>query len=113
MFNPGYAGVSLGLMHGSQPDALVVCHEAMLEQIIGWPDYSVPSLDDCMAANLNMARLTNPDVRIAGLSINTSKLVEKDRDNYLANLSQETGLPCVDPMLDETKAIAKNLRDHF
>ena len=113
LFNPGYAGVSLGLMHGSQPDALVVCHEAMLEQIIGWPDYSVPSLDDCMAANLNMARLTNPDVRIAGLSINTSKLVEKDRDNYLANLSQETGLPCVDPMLDETKAIAKNLRDHF
>jgi len=111
LFNPGYAAVSLGLMHGSQPDALVVCHEATLTKILGWPDYSIPSLDECMETNLRMARLTNPDVRIAGLSINTSKLAEDQRGQFLDDLSKRTGLPCSDPMVDGSQAIAENIRD--
>ncbi len=111
LFNPGYAAVSLGLMHGSQPDALVICHEATLTQILGWPEYSIPSLDECMETNLRMARLTNPDVRIAGLSINTSKLAEDKRGQYLDDLSKEMGLPCSDPMIDGALAIAESIKD--
>ena len=113
LFNPGYAAVSLGLMHGSQADALVICHEATLTQILGWPDYSIPSLSECMEANLRMALLTNPDVRIAGLSINTSKLPVDERAQYLADLSREMELPCSDPMVDGSQVIAENIRDPF
>lgn len=111
LFNPGYAAVSLGLMHGSQPDALVICHEATLTQILGWPDYSIPSLDECMETNLRMARLTNPNVRIAGLSINTSKLAADKRGQFLDDLSKKMGLPCSDPMIDGSLSIAKSITD--
>ena len=113
LFNPGYAGVSLGLIHGSQPDALVLCHEATLTQILGWPDYSIPPLDECMETSLRMARLTNPKVRMAGISINTSKLKQEERDSYLADLAAKLGLPCSDPMVDGAQPIAENIRDNF
>jgi len=113
LFNPGYAAVSLGLMHGSQADALVICHQATLTQVLGWPGYSIPSLRECMETNLHMALLTNPEVRIAGLSINTSKLPADERAQYLADLSQEMELPCSDPIIDGSQAIAETLRDTF
>jgi len=113
LFNPGYAAVSLGLMHGSQADALVICHQATLTQVLGWPGYSIPSLRECMETNLHMALLTNPEVRIAGLSINTSKLPADERAQYLADLSQEMELPCSDPMVDGSQVIAENVRDTF
>lgn len=60
-----------------------------------------------------MALLTNPEVRIAGLSINTSKLPADERAQYLADLSQEMELPCSDPMVDGSQVIAENVRDTF
>jgi uncharacterized NAD-dependent epimerase/dehydratase family protein len=113
LFNPGYAGVTLGLMHGSQADALVMCHEATQTEILGWTGYQVPSLDECMDTYLAMAKLTNPTVRFAGLSINTSKLPARERRPYLDGLSDRFGLPCVDPIVDGSTAIARHIRDSF
>jgi uncharacterized NAD-dependent epimerase/dehydratase family protein len=113
LFNPGYAGVSLGLMHGSQPDALVLCHDAVRMEIEGWPGYKVPSLDECMQRNLQAAKLTNKSVRFAGLSINTSGLPASDREAYLQSVVAEFGLPCVDPVASGSSAIAKNIINNF
>jgi len=113
LFNPGYAGVSLGLMHGSQPDALVLCHEATLMAILGWPDYSIPTIAECMETNLRLARLTNSGVRFAGISINTSRLEKDKRSDYLDNLAKETGLPCVDPVADGSGTIATYIKENF
>lgn len=113
LFNPGYAGVTLGLMHGSQPDALVMCHEATQTEIIGWQGYAIPPIDECMETYLHMARLTNPDVRFVGLSINTSKLPGDERQPYLDTLAEQTGLPCVDPVIDGSAAIAESIRASF
>jgi uncharacterized NAD-dependent epimerase/dehydratase family protein len=111
LFNPGYAGVTLGLMHGSQADALVMCHEATQTEILGWMGYRIPPLGECMDTYLAMARLTNPSVRFAGLSINTSKLPEHERRPYLDGLSDQFGLPCVDPIVDGSAAIARHIKD--
>ena len=113
LFNPGFAGVTLGLIHGSQADALVMCHEATLTEIVGWQGYPIPPLDECMQTYLHMARLTNPDVRFVGLSINTSKLEEDERRPYLERLSDETNLPCVDPVAQGSDAIARHIRANF
>jgi uncharacterized NAD-dependent epimerase/dehydratase family protein len=109
LFHPGYAGVSLGLLHGSQPDAIVVCHAALRTQISGWPDFAVPSVAECIGLNLEMARRTNAEVRCAGVTVNTSALPDHDRAAYLADLESQVQVPCVDPVIDGCARIARRL----
>ena len=45
IFHPGYSGVSLGLLHGSQPDAFVVCHDAARTVVSGWEHYALPAIN--------------------------------------------------------------------
>ena len=109
LFHPGYAAVSLGLLHGSQPDAIVVCHDATRTAVSGWPDYTVPSVADCIDLNLVLGRRTNPNIRCVGVCVNTSQLQPDERKSYLEDLSSAVGLPCVDPVIDGCAAIAELL----
>ena len=113
LFHPAYAGVSLGLLHGSQPDAIVVCHGATRQHIDSCPDFPIPSIQECIDLNLRCARLTSPDVICVGVSVNTSGLGSDERGRYLQTLEKETGLPCVDSVIDSCDAIAKNIHHHF
>jgi uncharacterized NAD-dependent epimerase/dehydratase family protein len=113
LFHPGYAGVSLGLLHGSQPDAFVLCHEATRTVISGWEHYDLPSIQDAIDQHVLMGQRTNPEIRCVGISVNTSKLPADERENYLASLSDETGLPCVDSMIDGCAAIVEQIRQQF
>lgn len=98
LFHPGYAGVSVGLLHGSQPDALVVCHDIARGAIDGYPQYPVPELRDCIELNVRLARLTNPRARCVGVSINTSGLSASERTAALRDAADELGIPCIDPL---------------
>ncbi len=100
LFHASFAGVSLGLLHGSQPDVIVMCHEPTREHMRGLPDYALPDIRTCIEANLAAARLTNPAVVCAGLSVNTSRLDPAAAKACLAELEAEVGLPAVDPMRD-------------
>jgi len=113
LFNPGYAGVTLGLVHGSQPDAMILCHRADLEDIQGWPGYRIPPLDACLEAYLSAARLTNRATRFIGVSINTSGLPADERRSYLENVANQLGLPCVDPISDGPGPIVEFLKKEF
>jgi uncharacterized NAD-dependent epimerase/dehydratase family protein len=97
LFHPSYAGVSLGLLHGSQPDALVLCHEPTRTTMRG-VSKALPGLQECMELNLTCARLTNPDVRFIGISVNTSNLSADEAGVYLKGLEDKHGLAAVDPM---------------
>jgi uncharacterized NAD-dependent epimerase/dehydratase family protein len=110
LFHPGYSGVSLGLLHGSQPDAFVVCHDATRSTVSGWDHYALPSISECIEAHVTMGRRTNPDIRCVGISVNTSALPAVEREGYLADLAAETGLPCVDPLIDGCGAIVNFIR---
>ncbi len=98
LFHPSFAGVSLGLLHGAQPDALVLCHEPTRTHMRGLPDRALPGLAACMEANLAAARLTNPAVRFVGASLDTSRLTADARQRLLAEIEAELGMPCVDPL---------------
>jgi uncharacterized NAD-dependent epimerase/dehydratase family protein len=98
LFHASYAGVTLGLIHGSQPDALVMCHEPTRTSMRGLPESPLPPVDVCIRANVEAAQLTNPDCRVIGVAVNTSALENEDAIKYLADLEKETGLPCVDPV---------------
>jgi uncharacterized NAD-dependent epimerase/dehydratase family protein len=106
LFHPAYAGVSLGLLHGSQPDAIVVCSEAGRAHLLGYPDFALPALEACIAHTLHCARLTNPEVRCAGVSLNTASLDEEARRVAIDSTQQRLGLPCIDPAVTGADAIA-------
>ena len=110
LFHPGYSGVALGLLHGSQPDAFVLCHDATRTVVSGWEHYALPSIQEAIDLHVHLGRRTNPYIRCVGISINTSELPTQDRDHFLAGMSAETSLPCVDPIIDGCGAIVKNIR---
>lgn len=98
LFHASYAGVSTGLLHGAQADALVLCHEPTRTHMRGLPHFPLPGLEECMAANLRVASLTNPDVRFVGISVDTSRLDAAAAQTFLEEVSRQLGLPAVDPV---------------
>lgn len=96
--HPAYAGVSLALLHGSQPDVIVMCHEPGRTRVLGYPNYATPSVEEAISLALRMGRLTNPAIRCAGVSLNTSALPESEARKLLARESVRLGLPVADPM---------------
>ncbi|MCQ1058670.1 DUF1611 domain-containing protein [Photobacterium sp. ZSDE20] len=97
LFHASFAGVTMGLIHGSQPDALVLCHEPTRTHMRGLPDYPLPDIVKCMKVNLEAAKLTNPSAEFVGVSVNTSGLEEQDAYGYMEKLETQIGLPVVDP----------------
>ncbi|MBV7257135.1 DUF1611 domain-containing protein [Pacificimonas sp. WHA3] len=99
LFNPAYAAVSLGLLHGSQPDVFVVCHDPSRSRMLGLEDYAVPSIEEVIDLTSQLGRLTNPDIRCAGVSLNTSSMDSKAATRLMARESDRlVGLPVADPI---------------
>jgi uncharacterized NAD-dependent epimerase/dehydratase family protein len=98
LFHPSYAGVSLGLLHGSQPDVIVLCHEVGRDYVMGLDGYRTPGLNEAIELTLKLGGRTNPGVRCAGVAINTAGLSNPEADATLARYAAETGLPAADPM---------------
>jgi uncharacterized NAD-dependent epimerase/dehydratase family protein len=109
LFHPAYAGVTTGLTHGSQPDVLILCHAPGRSHILSVTGYRLPSLQQAAHLNLEVARLTNPAVRLAGISLNTSALTEEERQRVIGETEQEMQLPCFDPLKSSLDAIVDNV----
>jgi uncharacterized NAD-dependent epimerase/dehydratase family protein len=109
LYHPAYAGVSLGLLHGSQPDALILCHDPLRIEIDGYPGFPIPSLNDAIKQNLSLAKLTNPAARFVGVALNTSKLDDAGRVAAFAKAETETGLPAFDPLLGPFEGVLSQL----
>ena len=98
LFHPSFAGVSTGLLHGAQPDAIVLCHEPGRPHMRGIPGRPLPGLAECLRHNLEVARLTSPHVRAVGVCLNTSALAEDEAERLCRRTEDELSLPCTDPM---------------
>ena len=98
LFHPSYAAVTLGLVHGSQPDVLVLCHEAGRSHILNLEAYPIPDLGACMEVYTTAARLTNPAASFAGVCVNTAHLAEEPAARYLRETEEALGMPCCDPV---------------
>ncbi|MBO9726874.1 MAG: DUF1611 domain-containing protein [Novosphingobium sp.] len=98
LFHPAYAAVSLGLLHGSQPDRIVVCHHPGRTGMLGTPGYDLPSVEEVIDLNIRIGSRTNPDIRCAGVSFNTAHLGEQEALALMAEESRRLGLPVADPI---------------
>ena len=109
LFHASYAGVTLALIHGAQPDALVMCHEPIRTHMRGLRHYPLPDLKLCIERNVEAAQLTNPAVRCVGVSVNTAALDGAAARDYLRQTEDQLGLPCVDPVRTGVAAIVDRL----
>lgn len=97
LFHVSYSGVTMALIHGGQPDALILCHEPTRTHMRGLPHYTLPSLEQLRDTALPIARVANPDCQIAGVSVNTKALDEAEARACLAEIEDRMGLPATDP----------------
>ncbi|NTX56099.1 DUF1611 domain-containing protein [Myxococcus sp. CA051A] len=97
LFHPSFAGVTLGLLHGAQPDSFIVCHEPTRTKMRG-VQHALPSIQAVIDRTVLEGQLTNPGIQCTGLAINTEHLEEKDALALLERTGREYGLPCVDPI---------------
>lgn len=96
--HPAYAGVSLGLLHGSQPDVFVVCHEPGRTEMIGAAGHQLTSIAEIVELTLILGRRTNPSIRCAGFSFNTSAMGASEAAALMADETRRLGLPVADPV---------------
>ncbi|MCG3269388.1 N-acetyltransferase DgcN [Yoonia sp. I 8.24] len=96
LFHVSYSGVTMALIHGGQPDALVLAHEPTRAHMRGLPGYALQSLEKLRDTALPLARIANPDCQVIGVSVNTQHLSEPEAEAYLAEVEARMGLPAVD-----------------
>ena len=109
LFHPSFAGVSTGLLHGAQAEALVLCHEPHRAHMRGIPGRALPDLAECLAMNLQVARLTSPHVRPVGVCLNTSAFDSAAARAICEQTEDLLGLPCTDPVAFGVEAIIERL----
>jgi uncharacterized NAD-dependent epimerase/dehydratase family protein len=98
--HPGYSGVTLGLLHGSCPEALVLCHQATREHIGDYRAASwvkIPPLSEYVRLYETMGALVHP-TRVVGIALNTYDLDESEARAACERAARETGLPATDPV---------------
>lgn len=112
LFHPSFAGVTLGLLHGAQPDAFVVCHEPTRTRMRG-VSHPLPSIGEVIERTILEGRLTNPAIQCVGIAVNTEALDEPQALHLLDKTAAQYGLPCSDPMRTGAKAIVDELLRRF
>jgi len=112
LFHPSFAGVSLGLLHGAQPDAFIVCHEPARQKMRG-VGHPLPSIAEVIDLTIRCGRLTNPAIQPVGIAINTQALDDLAARKYLEKVSAEHNHPATDPLRYGVEAIVDALSSAF
>ena len=112
LYHPSFAGVTLGLLHGAQPDAFVVCHEPTRTTMRG-VDLALPSIQQVIDLTLVCGRLTNPSIRCVGIAVNTQALDDDAARNVLDAAADEHGIPAVDPIRTGVGPIVDRILQDF
>nr|WP_309502999.1 N-acetyltransferase DgcN [uncultured Roseovarius sp.] len=97
LFHVSYSGVTMALIHGGQPDALILCHEPTRKHMRGLPGYKLQSLEMLRDTALPLAQIANPACKVVGISVNTQHMTDADARAYLAEVSARMALPATDP----------------
>ncbi|ACL59344.1 N-acetyltransferase DgcN [Methylobacterium nodulans] len=108
LFHPSFAGVSLGLLHGAQPDAFVVCHEPTRTRMRG-VQHPLPSIEEVIDLTVRCGSLTNPEIRPVGIAVNTQALEEAEARALLEHLAAAHDLPATDPVRFGVESIVERI----
>ncbi|NBD29523.1 MAG: DUF1611 domain-containing protein [Alphaproteobacteria bacterium] len=111
LFHLSYSGVTMALLHGGQPDALILAHEPTRTHMRGLPGYALPSLEKLRDTALPLAQVANPACKVAGISVNTAAMTEQEALDCLAGVEDRMGLPAADPFRQGAGRLVDALQD--
>ena len=101
LIHPGYSGVTLGLLHGSCPDALILCHQATRTYIGDYhgrePWVKIPPLPELVEIYERAAAPVRP-AKVIGICLNTFDLTDAQAEAAISRAAADTGLPTTDPV---------------
>ncbi len=97
LFHVSYSGVTMALIHGGQPDALILSHEPTRSHMRGLPGYGLPSLEALRDTALPLARVANPACQVVGIAVNTAAMGQDEAMACLEDIETRMGLPAADP----------------
>ena len=97
LVHPAYSGVTTAILHGSQPDSMVLCHVAGREEFGGYPDFPLPALPEYVDLYEDMAAPISSATVDAGM-INTHGMAESDAEAAVTEYSDAIGVPATDPV---------------
>jgi uncharacterized NAD-dependent epimerase/dehydratase family protein len=98
--HPGYSGVTLGLLHGSCPDALILCHQSTRQYIGDYREAAwlrIPPLTEYVRLYESTGAAVHP-TRVIGISLNTYDMSDVEARRACDQAQRETGLPATDPV---------------
>ena len=117
LLHPAFSGVTLSLLHGSNPDAMILCHRANQEEIYGPYSVRIPSLTRLVDMYETAASWIHPSAtqsaKVVGISLNTSRLSEAEAREAVDQAEQETGLPATDPLRFGMEKLVDGLEAFF
>jgi uncharacterized NAD-dependent epimerase/dehydratase family protein len=105
ILHPGYSGVSLGLLHGSLPHALIVCHQPTRKTFRHNAWLEIPPLRTVIDLHEAIASPLRP-ARTIAVSLNTADMSDRDARHAIERIADETGLPTTDPVRFDPAPIA-------
>ena len=110
LIHPGYSGVTLGLLHGSCPDALILCHQVTRTHIGDYhgrePWVPIPSYNELIEIYESAAEPVHP-TQVIGICLNTYDMEEAAAREACERAVEETGLPATDPVRFESDALVE------
>jgi uncharacterized NAD-dependent epimerase/dehydratase family protein len=101
LVHPGYSGVTMSLIHGSNPDALILCHNPKYTHIVDYPDVPLPSLTELIDLYESAASWTHGmkrKAKVVGIALNTSSFSEAEAKQIVEQATKETGVAATDPV---------------
>ncbi len=117
--HPGYSGVTLGLLHGACPDALILCHQATRKYLGDYREEAgvrIPALSEYVRLYEIIGSAVHP-TRVIGISLNTYDMTESEARRACEEAARETGLPTTDPVRFDPEpllqAVMRGREDHL
>lgn len=107
--HPGYSGVTLGLLHGSCPDAMILCHQPTRAYLGDYRTASwvkIPPLSEYVRLYETIGSAVHP-ARVIGIALNTFDMDESAARAACEAAAQETGLPTTDPVRFDSDPLAE------
>jgi uncharacterized NAD-dependent epimerase/dehydratase family protein len=110
--HPAYSAVSLALLHGACPDAMVMCHRPGRQYHNDKPDCPIAPIEEQIRLNEALVRPLHP-ARVVAVSINSAGMSEEEATRHMAETTERTGLPVADPVRFGVEPLLAAIRSHL
>ncbi len=106
--HPAYSAVTCGILHGAQPDHLVLCHEAGRERIHGYESFPITDPASIAELYVDLAEPVAP-TSVLGGALNTFGMEPQEAERAIETYGSALGAPAVDPVRNGAHRLVEQL----